>query len=57
MKHKMFITSTVPQFFLFFKGQINVLKNLFDITLVSSAGEQLDQILSLSFINRNLLLF
>ena len=52
MKHKMFITSTVPQFFLFFKGQINVLKNLFDITLVSSTGEQLDQIASIHKVDK-----
>lgn len=52
MKHKMFITSTVPQFFLFFKGQINVLKNLFDITLVSSAGEQLGQIASIHKVDK-----
>ena len=52
MRNKMFITSTVPQFFLFFKGQINVLKNLFDITLVSSAGEQLDQIASIHKVDK-----
>lgn len=52
MKHKMFITSTVPQFFLFFKGQICILKSLFDITLVSSTGKQLDQMASIHKVDK-----
>ena len=53
MKCKMFITSTVPQFLPFFKGQINVLKKLFDITLISSAGEQLDQMALAHKVNKH----
>ena len=41
MKKKLFIVTTVPDTFYFFKGQIQVLKKLFDVSLVSSSGKNL----------------
>lgn len=35
-KKKLFIVTTIPMSFVFFKGQISVLKNKFNVTLISS---------------------
>ena len=42
MKQKFFIVTTVPHTLLFFKGQIQILKKLFDVTLISSPGSKLN---------------
>lgn len=42
MKKKFFIITTVPKSLYFFGGQIQVLKNIFDVTLISSSGWTLD---------------
>ena len=39
MKNKFFIITTVPDSFIFFKGQIQVLKQNFDVEMVSSPGK------------------
>lgn len=41
-KPKFFITTTISDSLPFFKGQLNVLKEIFDIHLVSSPGSHLD---------------
>lgn len=43
MKKKMLIITTVSDSLPFFKGQITILKNSFDIELVSSSGRQLEE--------------
>ncbi|MDD2474655.1 MAG: glycosyltransferase family 4 protein [Dysgonamonadaceae bacterium] len=43
-RKKFFIITTIPVSFIFFRGQITFLKNVFDIHLVSSSGSQLDEI-------------
>jgi len=40
-KKKFFIVTTIPLSFIFFKGQLSVLKSEFDVQLVSSPGEKL----------------
>jgi glycosyltransferase involved in cell wall biosynthesis len=40
-KKKLFIITTVPSSLIFFKGQIPLLRNEFDLTLISSPEEQL----------------
>lgn len=40
MKKKLFIVTTVPISFIFFKGQVSFLKREFDIELISSSGKQ-----------------
>ena len=42
-KPKFFLITTVPISLIFFKGQIAFLKNEFDVNLVSSPGEKLDE--------------
>ncbi len=44
MKPKMMIVTTIPLSLMFFKGQIGVLKNAFDVSVVSSPGKRLDAI-------------
>jgi len=39
MKKKFFIITTVPDSFIFFKGQIQILKQNFDVQMVSSPGK------------------
>ena len=39
MKKKFFIITTVPDSFIFFKGQIQILKQNFDVEMVSSPGK------------------
>ena len=41
MKKKFFLVTTVPHTLHFFKGQIQVLKKLYDVSLVSSSGDRL----------------
>lgn len=41
VKKKLFIVTTVPMSFIFFKGQLLILKDYFDITLISSPEEEL----------------
>jgi glycosyltransferase involved in cell wall biosynthesis len=43
-KPKMLIITTIPLTLIFFKGQISYLKSEYDIELVSSSGEYLEQI-------------
>jgi glycosyltransferase involved in cell wall biosynthesis len=43
-KPKFLIITTVPQSLGFFKGQIQVLKRLFDVQLISSSGSRFDDI-------------
>jgi len=43
-KNKFFLITTVPMSLSFFKGQIGKLSKDFDITLISSPGEELEQI-------------
>ena len=40
-KKKLFIITTVPSSLIFFKGQIPLLRDEFDLTLISSPEEQL----------------
>ena len=42
-KKKFIIATTIPLSFIFFKGQVNKLKEEFDVELVSSPGPDLDQ--------------
>ncbi len=44
MKRKFIIITTVPISLGFFKGQLQVLKNKFDVEVISSPGEMLDEI-------------
>ena len=41
MKKKLFIVTTVPMSLVFFKGQLLVLRDVFDITLISSPEKEL----------------
>ena len=40
-KKKLFIITTIPVSLIFFKGQLSLLKNEFDVTLISSPEEGL----------------
>jgi glycosyltransferase involved in cell wall biosynthesis len=40
-KKKLFIVTTIPLSFIFFKGQLHLLRDEFDVTLISSPEEQL----------------
>ena len=42
MKKKFFIITTVPDSFIFFKGQIQILKQHFDVEMVSSPGKMFE---------------
>ena len=42
MKKKFFIITTVPDSFIFFKGQIQILKKIFDVEMVSSPGKNFE---------------
>jgi len=44
MKRKFLIITTVPISLGFFKGQLQVLKSIFDVEVISSPGEMLDEI-------------
>lgn len=50
MKKKFIIVTTVSDSLPFFKGQINVLKEYFDVELISSPGEYMEEMCSKHFV-------
>lgn len=50
-KKKLFIVTTVPMSLIFFKGQLQLLRDIFDVTLISTPDEELYKIASFNNVN------